>query len=299
MIDEDSVPVAAVAGVMAVGGVIAAMAVDQAFAVSQMLDPVMVGREAAIMHLVLRGAIKNASLCGCLMLAFWRCWRGQGKWWRNWRPMALPLKVGLAALAACSLGGCLTRLWLWFVPALALPVEALGGWRGLQLVDLAMQCGFTLLLYALANWIQRKIESARSAAIRVAFAALAVCLFGGLASPAPYWIVGKVMSGRSGETIDAGEEEKSSPNDDYRLDADEPWEMISYSSPFLGGRREVAKRGSVFSGTGPAKALFLSAFPMPDPPPPLIPASFVGFPQGGGPLNEFIFGSFFFRRDVV
>lgn len=229
MIDEDSVPVAAVAGVMAVGGVIAAMAVDQAFAVSQMLDPVMVGREAAIMHLVLRGAIKNASLCGCLMLAFWRWWRGQGKWWRNWRPMALPLKVALAALAACSLGGCLNRLWLWFVPTLILPVAALGGWRGLQLVDLSMQCGFTLLLYAFANWIQRKVESTRSTASRVAFVGLAVCLFVGLASPAPYWIVGKLMSGQHVETIDADEEEKSSPNDDYRLDADEPWEMISYS----------------------------------------------------------------------
>ena len=236
MKDEGSVSVAAVAGVMAAGGVIAVMAVNHAFAASQMMDPVMVGREAAIMHLVLRGAIKNAVVCGCLLLAFWRCWRGQGKWWRNWRPMALPLKVGLAALAACSLGGCLARLWLWFVPVLILPVAALGGWRGLQLVDLAMQCGFTLLLYALANWVQRKVELARSVVNRVAFAALAVCLFVGLASPAPYWIVGKLMSGRPVETFDAEEEEKTSPKDDFRLDADEPWEMISYSRPSFADR---------------------------------------------------------------
>ena len=230
MKNESSLSVTEVAGVMAVGGVIAAMAVSHAFAASQMLDPVMVGREAAIMHFVLRGAIKNAALCGCLLLALWRCWRGQGKWWRNWRPMALPLKVGLAALAACSLGGCLTRLWLWFVPALILPVAALGGWRGLQLVDLAMQCGFTLLLYAFANWFERKIESARPVAIRVLFAVLAICLFGVLISPAPYWIVGKLMPERHDELFDA-EEEKSSPNDDYRLDSDEPWEVISYSAP--------------------------------------------------------------------
>ena len=224
MKSESSLSVMAVAGVMAAGGVIAAMAVNQAFAASQMLDPVMVGREAAIMHFVLRGAIKNAALCGCLLLAFWRCWRGQGKWWRNWRPMALPLKVGVAALAACSLGGCMTRLLLCFVPTLILPVAELRGWRGLQLVDLAMQCGFTLLLYAFANWIQRKIESAKSLASRIAFASLAICLFGGLVSPAPYRIAGFLMSERHVETFDA-EEEKPSPDDDLRLDVDEPWMM--------------------------------------------------------------------------
>ena len=139
--------------------------------------------------------------------------------------MALPLKVGVAALAACSLGGCMTRLLLCFVPTLILPVAELRGWRGLQLVDLAMQCGFTLLLYAFANWIQRKIESARSATSRVAFVALAVCLFVGLASPVPHWIVGKLMSGRHAESFDAEEEEKTSPKDDFRLDVDEPWMM--------------------------------------------------------------------------
>ena len=239
MKDESSLPVAAVAGVMAVGGVTAVMAVSHSFAASQMLDPVMVGREAAIMHFVLRGAIKNAAFCGCFLLAFWRCWRGQGKWWRNWRPMVLPLKVGLAALASCLLCGCLSRLLLCFVPALIRPVEALGGWRGLQLLDMAMQCGFTLLLYAFANWIQRKIELTGSVASRVAFTALAVCLFVVLVSPAPYWIVGKLVPGRHAETFDAEEEEKTSPNDDFRLDVDEPWEMFSYSRPSFDGRRSI------------------------------------------------------------
>ena len=238
MKDESSPSVAVVAGMMAAGGLIAVMAVNHSFAASQMLDPVMVGREAAIMRFVLRGAIKNAALCGCLLLALGQCWCGQGKWWLNWRPMALPLEVGLAAFAACSLCGCLARLWLWFAPSLILPLAALGGWRGLQLVDLAMQCGFTLLLYALANWIQRKIESARSATSRVAFVALAVCLFVGIASPAPHWIVGKLMSGRHAESFDAEEEEKTSPKDDFRLDVDEPWKMISYFRPSFDDRCE-------------------------------------------------------------
>ena len=54
-----------------------------------------------------------------------------------------------------------------------------------------------------------------------------------------------------------------------------------------------------FCGDRPHESLIFQCFPDIDPATALILAAFAGFLPGGDPLNEFIFGSFFFRRNVV
>jgi len=50
---------------------------------------------------------------------------------------------------------------------------------------------------------------------------------------------------------------------------------------------------------GPRESLIFQYFPDIGPATAPILAAFAGFQPGGDPLNEFIFGSFFFSRNVV
>ena len=55
----------------------------------------------------------------------------------------------------------------------------------------------------------------------------------------------------------------------------------------------------VFCGDRPHESLIFQCFPDIGPATAPILAAFAGFPPGGDPLNEFIFDSFFFSRNVV
>lgn len=220
-----SMPIEAVGGVIVAGAVVAIAAVFRAYEIGQNLDVVMPGRMAAILHIVLRGAMVNVVLCTAFLIACWRSWSMPDDTWWKLLPLLLIAKVGAAVFAASSVARICLMVALRIFPALMEPIPALCGWRPFQVLDLALLFGLILLFVAVADCLQRKIEESKSMMRRVGLAVLAVCFFAVLASPGTYRLA-RGLIGRW--NTDAKEEmEELGPNQDneYNIDADEPWEV--------------------------------------------------------------------------
>lgn len=225
MRNTSSMPLAVVGGTIVVGVVVAAAAVFRTYEVGQNLDVVMPGRTAAILHIVLRGAMVNTVLCAAFLIACWRCWRIPGDTWRKLLPVLLIVKLGAAVFAASSVSRECSMLAMRLFPALMDPFAQLGMWRPFQMLDLSLFFVLMLLFAALVDRIQRKIEETRSMTRRAAVATLAVFLFVALASPAPYFIAREFLERQRCETIEENDDPHSPEGDDYRIDVDEPWEV--------------------------------------------------------------------------
>ena len=225
MKNESSIPVAVVGGMIVVGAVVATAAVFQAYEVGQSLDLLVQGRMAAILHLVLRGAMRNAVLCAAFAVACWQYWRMPSGTWRKLLPSLLIVKVGAAVFAASSVARICSMLALRMFPALMEPIPALCGWRPLQVLDLAMLFAMILLFVGLADFLQRKIEASKSMMRRVVLAALAVCFFAVLASPVTYRFVCSLIEGWNTDAKEESEEWDPNQDNEYNIDADEPWEV--------------------------------------------------------------------------
>ena len=225
MKDEVSMPIAAIGGVAVGGVVVATAAVFQAYELGQSLDLLVEGRTAAILHLVLRGAMRNAVLCAAFAVACWRyCRLPSGTWWKL-LPSLLILKVGAAVFAASSAARICSLVVLRICPALMGPIPALCGARPFQILDLAMLFGMILLFVALADFLQRKIEASKSMMRRVGLAALAVCFFAVLASPGTYRLACGLIWWRNDDAKEETEELGPNHDNEYHIDADEPWEV--------------------------------------------------------------------------
>lgn len=225
MKNESSIPVAAIGGVAVGGAVLATAAVFQAYELGQSLDLLVQGRTAAIMHLVLRGAMRNAVLCAAFAVACWQYWRMPSGTWRKLLPLLLIAKLGAAVFAASSVSRACSMLAMRLFPALMDPFVPLGGWRPFQMLDLALLFVLMLLFAALADRIQRKIEATRSRAWRAALATLAVCLFVALASSAPLCVVREFLDRQPRDAVEKTDDPPPPEGNDYRIDADEPWEV--------------------------------------------------------------------------
>lgn len=225
MRNTSSMPLAAVGGAIVVGAVVAAAAVFRAYEVGQNLDLVMPGRTAAILHIVLRGAMVNVVLCTAFLIACWRSWSMPDDTWWELLPLLLIAKLGAAVFAASSVSRECSMLAMRLFPAFMDPFASLGGWRPFQMLDLALLIVLMLLFAALADRIQRKIEATRSKTRRAALATLAVCLFAALASPAPYFIAREFLERQRCETVEENDDPPPPEGNAYRLDADEPWEV--------------------------------------------------------------------------
>ena len=218
-------PLAAVGGAIVVGAVVAAAAVFRAYEVGQSLDLLVQGRTAAIMHLVVRGAMRNAVLCAAFAVACWQYWRmPSGTWWKL-LPSLLFVKVGAAVFAASSVARICSMVALRIFPALMEPIPALCGSRPFQILDLALLFGLILLLVAVADCLQRKVEVSKSTMRRVGLAALAVCFFAVLASPGTYRLVCGLIEGWNTDAKEEMEELGPNQDNEYNIDADEPWEV--------------------------------------------------------------------------
>ena len=154
MKDEVSMPIAAIGGVAIGGAVVATAAVFHAYEVGRNLDLLVQGRMAAILHLVLRGAMRNAVLCAAFAVACWQYWRMPSGMWRKLLPSLLIVKVGAAVFAASSVARICLMVALRIFPALMEPIPALCGSRPFQILDLAMLFGMILLFVALADCLQ-------------------------------------------------------------------------------------------------------------------------------------------------
>ena len=225
MKDEVSMPIAAIGGVAVGGVVVATAAVFQAYELGQSLDLLVEGRTAAILHLVLRGAMRNAVLCAAFAVACWRyCRLPSGTWWKL-LPSLLILKVGAAVFAASSAARICSLVVLRICPALMGPIPALCGARPFQILDLAMLFGMILLFVALADFLQRKIEASKSMMRRVGLAALAVCFFAVLASPGTYRFVCSLIEGWNTDAKEESEEWDPNQDNEYQIEVDEPWQL--------------------------------------------------------------------------
>ena len=208
-----------------VGAVVATAAVFRAYAVGQHLDLLVQGRMAAILHMVLRGAMMNVVLCAAFLVSCWRYWRmPSGTGWKI-LPLLLPVKIGAAVFAASSVARFFSMLAQRFLPSMMHPFAAIGGWRPFQILDLALLFVLMLLFVALADRMQQKIEAIRSMVLRVTFTVLAVCLFVVLASPIPYCITRELVERQNNDASEETEEPDPPKDNDYRIDADEPWEV--------------------------------------------------------------------------
>ena len=225
MKDEVSMPIAAIGGVAVGGAVVATAAVFQAYEVGQSLDLLVQGRTAAILHLVLRGAMRNAVLCAAFAVACWQYWRMPSGTWRKLLPSLLIVKVGAAVFAASSVARICSMVALRIFPALMEPIPALCGSRPFQILDLAMLFGMILLFVAVADCLQRKIDESKSMMRRVVLAALAVCFFAVLASPVTYRFVCSLIEGWNTDAKEESEEWDPNQDNEYNIDADEPWEV--------------------------------------------------------------------------
>jgi len=225
MTNKMSMPIAAIGGVAVGGVVVATAAVFQAYEVGQSLDLLVQGRTAAILHLVLRGAMRNAVLCAAFAVACWQYWRMPSGTWRKLLPSLLIVKVGAAVFAASSVARICSMVALRIFPALMEPIPALCGSRPFQILDLAMLFGMILLFVALADFLQRKIEASKSMMRRVGLAALAVCLFVALYSPVTYRLACGLIWWRNDDAKEETEELGPNQDNDYHIDADEPWEV--------------------------------------------------------------------------
>ena len=225
MTNKMSMPIAAIGGVAVGGVVVATAAVFQAYEVGQSLDLLVQGRMAAILHLVLRGAMRNAVLCAAFAVACWQYWRMPSGTWRKLLPSLLIVKVGAAVFAASSAARICSMLSLRMFPALMEPIPALCGLRPLQVLDLAMLFAMILLFVALADFLQRKIEASKSMIRRVGLAALAVCFFAVLASPGTYRLACGLIEGWNTDAKEEMEELGPNRDSEYNIDADEPWEV--------------------------------------------------------------------------
>ena len=221
----DSIPLVAVAGMMVVGGVVAAMAMQQAAFASQGLCVTTPGREAAIIHLVLRGAVKNAVLCTAALLACWRCLRAAGVSKIDWLVLLSFIKIVVAVFAASSISQCVSLIGARICPLLHDQIAGLGGWRGFQLLDLVLVVGLILVFVVLADAIERRIKDADSTSARIAFAGAAILVFVVVSSSAFGQMVCGPFASRHGDAIDENGVEEPQRDDDFRLDADEPWEL--------------------------------------------------------------------------
>ena len=222
---EVSMPVKVVGGMIVVGAVVATAAVFQAYEVGQSLDLLVQGRMAAIMHLVLRGAMRNAVLCAAFAVACWQYWRMPSGTWRKLLPSLLIVKVGAAVFAASSVARICSMVALRIFPALMEPIPALCGSRPFQILDLAMLFGMILLFVAVADFLQRKIEESKSMMRRVGLAALAVCFFAVLASPGTYRLARGLIERWNTDAKEESEEWDPDQDNEYNIDADEPWEV--------------------------------------------------------------------------
>ena len=218
---KDSVPVWEVVAGMALGAVVAVVAAQETLFAHQSFDIMLEGREAAIMHLALRVSIKSAAVAMAVLVAVRRCICRE----RNidFGVCFVLVKGAAAIIASSSLCMELGLMALRLFPIVGRPIAAFGGWRTIQLVDLVLTSVSIVMLLVLADYIHRKIVEAKSWKRRVAYAVLALVVFGGLASPVP-WVVRRCVVHDGYNAVE--EFEKECPNDvDYRLDADEPWEM--------------------------------------------------------------------------
>ena len=222
---EVSMPVKVVRGMIVVGAVVATAAVFQAYEVGQSLDLLVQGRTAAIMHLVLRGAMRNAVLCAAFAVACWQYWRMPSGTWRKLLLSLLIVKVGAAVFAASSAARICSMVAFRICPALMEPFAALSGWRPFQVLDLALFFGMILLFVAVADCLQRKIEASKSMMRRVGLAALAVCFFAVLASPGTYRLACGLIEGWNTDAKEEMEELGPNQDNEYNIDADEPWEV--------------------------------------------------------------------------
>lgn len=226
MKNEMSMPIAAIGGVIVVGAVVAVVAVLRAYEIGQNLDLIMPGRTAAILHLVLRGAMKDSVLSAAFAVACWRYWRTpSGTWWKLLLPPLFVVKVGAAVFAASSVARICSVVALRIFPTLVEPFSALCWWRPFQMLDLSLLFGLILLFVAVAEWLQRKIEASKSKMRRVVLAVFAVCLFAVLYSPISYRVVRDLIWWRYDDAKDETEEFAPKQDDDFRIDTDEPWEV--------------------------------------------------------------------------
>lgn len=225
MTNKMSMPIAAIGGVAIGGAVVATASVFLAYEAGACLDLLVEGRTAAILHLVLRGAMKNALLCGAFAVACWQYWRMPSGTWRKLLPSLLIVKVGAAVFAASSVARICSMVALRIFPALMEPIPALCGSRPFQILDLAMLFGMILLFVALADFLQRKIEASKSMMRRVGLAAFAVCLFVALYSPVTYRLAGDLIWRRNDDAKEETEELGPNHDNEYHIDADEPWEV--------------------------------------------------------------------------
>lgn len=225
MTNKMSMPIAAIGGVAIGGAVVATAAVFLAYEAGACLDLLVEGRTAAILHLVLRGAMKNALLCAAFAVACWQYWRMPSGTWRKLLPSLLIVKVGAAVFAASSAARICSMVALRIFPALMEPIPALCGSRPFQILDLAMLFGMILLFVALADFLLRKIEASKSMMRRVGLAALAVCFFAVLASPVTYRFVCSLIEGWNTDAKEESEEWDPNQDNEYNIDADEPWEV--------------------------------------------------------------------------
>lgn len=225
MRNTSSMPLAAVGGAIVVGAVVAAAAVFRAYEVGQNLDLLVEGRTAAILHLVLRGAMMNAVLCAAFMIACWQYWRMPSGTWRKLLPSLVIVKVGAAVFAASSVARICSVVALRIFPALMEPIPALCGSRPFQILDLAMLFAMILLFVGLADFLQRKIEGVGPKIWRVGLAALAVCFFAVLASPGTYRLACGLIEGWNTDAKEEMEELGPNQDNEYNIDADEPWEV--------------------------------------------------------------------------
>lgn len=218
---KDSVPVWDVVAGMALGAVVGVVAARETLFAHQSFDIMLEGREAAIMHLVLRVSIKSAAVAMSVIVAMRRCVCKDCNidlW-----VCLMPIKVAAAIIASSSLCMELELMALRLFPVVGWPIVAFGGWRAIQLADLVLTSISLVFLVVLADYIHRKIAESKSWKRRVVYVVLALAVFGGLASFAP-WIVRRCVVRDGSNAVE--EFEKECPNDvDYRLDADEPWEM--------------------------------------------------------------------------
>lgn len=237
MKSETSMPISAIVGLVIVGAVVAVAAVFRAYEAGQSLDVMMIGRMAAILHIVLRGAMMNVVLWSLLMIACWRFWRTPKESWRKLLPLFLAVKIGTAVFAASFVARFIAMLSMQFFPIMTQSFAALGGWCPFQVLDLVLLFGFMLLFVVITDKIERKVAKLRSMAIRVTFAALGVCLFFILASPLPYRITREFIEGIHEDEIEETKELDSPRNDlpkdnlqrddNRRIVVDKPWEALA------------------------------------------------------------------------
>lgn len=220
---DSRLPVGAIAAGVVVGCAVTWCAVHQTLEMCGLAAFGWGGEEATALFRVARWTIGMSAMIAGGLAFVARIARSKEDG-NGWGFVVGMTKMALVLLLATRLSSAAGFAVGMFVPHSCDPIPFLGGWRVCQMVNIAGLLGLIPAGLLLAEYAQRKLLAARTWLGRgVACVALVTICLAGHCLSCLNWI-GMILP----EKAEAGEEEElpeKSPFDNYRLTADEPWEV--------------------------------------------------------------------------